>query len=237
MSAALLHGLSHDGLAACIDQTFLRPQAGPREAQKWIEENISYDFASLCVSPCFVPLATSICKESITHVCSVVGFPHGNVSTACKCFEAVQLAKAGCDELDIVMNIGAFLEGDEFFVAKEIVDIMLCVAKTGYTDIIYKVILETSYLTPDQIASATRLISRTGVRFVKTSTGFADRGASLEDVKIMVENASEGVGVKASGGIRDVDMALAMLLAGATRLGTSCGDKILAQFDERLENE
>ncbi|NTU90213.1 MAG: deoxyribose-phosphate aldolase [Actinobacteria bacterium] len=223
--------LSHTSLASCIDQTFLKPTSGFEAAEKWVTDNVNHDFATLCVSPCFAPLAYAACAGNPSRVCSVVGFPNGSTSSATKCFEAIQLIKNGCSELDIVMNIGAFLEGDEAYVAKETIDIITCVHASAQEEIIFKVILETAYLSENQICSASDLLSQTGVHFIKTSTGFAPRGASVNDIRLIASSIAGDCGIKASGGIRTLSDAIEMLAAGATRIGTSAGDRILAEFD------
>ncbi|MDH7506148.1 MAG: deoxyribose-phosphate aldolase, partial [Candidatus Acetothermia bacterium] len=150
-----------------------------------------------------------------------------------KAYEAARLVELGCREVDMVLNIGALLEGAERYVRDDIAAVVRAVDETSQGAGLVKVILETGYLEPEHIAAGSRLAVEAGARFVKTSTGFGPRGASVEDVRIMRDAVGAGVGVKAAGGIRDLATALAMLEAGADRIGTSSGTEILDAFEER----
>lgn len=224
-------------LASHIDQTLLKPTAGFAEGAKWIEANRDLGFASLCISPFLSPLAAQRLFDSPTKVCSVVSFPLGYASTEAKADEAAHLVKLGCAEIDMVINIAALLEGENAFVHHDIEAVVDAVAHASEGAGIVKVILETGYLTTADIERGCHLAVQAGAHFVKTSTGFGPRGASVEDVRTMRAAVGPDVGVKAAGGIRDLACALAMLEAGATRLGTSAGGTILVGAAEAAQSE
>jgi deoxyribose-phosphate aldolase len=199
-----------------------------------MEGSAGQGFATLCVSPFLVPLAAQRLAGTSTAVCSVAGFPLGYANTESKAEEAAHLVQLGCLEVDMVMNVAAFLEGDTEFVRDDIAAVVDQVTESSGGTGLVKVILETGYLDTDQIARASVLAVEAGAGFVKTSTGFGPRGASEEDVRVMRAAVGSEVGVKAAGGIRDLDCALAMLDAGADRLGTSAGLEILEALDARM---
>jgi deoxyribose-phosphate aldolase len=178
-------------------------------------------------------MAAGFLTSSKTGVCSVAGFPNGYAERSAKAHEAVVLAQLGCVEVDMVINIGALLEGDESYVQSDISAVVCAVDAASSGASVVKVILETGYLEEADIVLGCRLAEKAGAAFVKTSTGFGPRGASVRDVEIMRSTVSAGIGVKAAGGIRDLDAALEMLAAGATRLGTSAGIEILAEATAR----
>lgn len=216
-------------LSKAMDQTLLKPTVGMAEGIAWIEANRDHGFATLCVSPNLVPHAARILDGSATKVCSVAGFPLGYALTATKAEEASQLVRAGCDEVDMVVHIGALLAGEDDYVREDIVAVVAAVDEAGKGEAIVKVILETGHLDDAAIERGCRLAVDAGAAFVKTSTGFGPRGASVDDVRLMRATVGPDIGVKAAGGIRDLATALAMLEAGATRLGTSAGAEILAE--------
>jgi deoxyribose-phosphate aldolase len=215
-------------LAAMLDQTLLKPTAGYETASAWIESNRDSGFATLCVSPFLVPLATQRLSGSCTRVCAVVGFPNGYSLTETKAEEARRLIELGAAEIDMVMNVGAFLDGEHQLVVEDIAAVALSVCDASGDTALLKVILETGYLTPDQVVEASKLAASAGAHYVKTSTGFGPRGASVEDVRAMHGAVGPDVKVKAAGGIRDLPTALAMIEAGASRIGTSSGLEIIA---------
>jgi GTP-binding protein Era len=186
-------------------------------------------FASLCVSPFLVPLAAQRLLESPTRVCSVVAFPLGYATTEAKADEARHLVQQGCTEVDMVLNFAALLEGEDEFVHHDIQAVVAAVEHASEGEGLVKVILETAYLQPAHIERACQLAVAAGADFVKTSTGFGPRGASVEDVRLMRETVGSQIGVKASGGIRDLATTLAMIEAGASRIGCSAGIEILAE--------
>jgi deoxyribose-phosphate aldolase len=220
-------------LAASIDQTLLKPTVGLGEAAEWMESNRDLGFATLCVSPFLTALAAQRLAGSNTQVCSVVGFPLGYSLTETKAEEAVHLVELGCSEVDMVVNIAALLEGEDAYVREDIAAVVTAVDSRSEGSALVKVILETGYLADDDIVRGCRLSVEAGAAFVKTCTGFGPRGASVKDVEIMRDTVGPDVGVKAAGGIRDLDSALAMLQAGASRVGTSAGGEILAQAQAR----
>jgi len=228
-----MSSMTPEALASAIDQTLLRPVDGLAFGTSWIERNASMGFAALCVPPFLVPAAARILRGSATRVCSVCSFPLGYSLSAIKAEEARHLVASGATEVDVVINIGALIEGDGQYVLhdlKAVVDAVDAAADSAAT---VKVILETGYLDAEQIARGSRLSVEAGAHFVKTSTGFGPRGASVDDVRTMRLAVGDRAGVKASGGIRDLAAALEMLEAGASRLGTSSGDAIVAAFRER----
>ncbi|PKQ38535.1 MAG: deoxyribose-phosphate aldolase [Actinobacteria bacterium HGW-Actinobacteria-1] len=220
-------------LAGSIDQTLLKPTVGFKAAAEWIQNSAERGFASLCVSPFLVPVTSQILAGTGTKVCSVCGFPLGYSMTETKADEATQLVKLGCHEVDMVMNIAALIEAEDAFVKDDIAAVVEAVREASDGSAIVKVILETGFLDAEQIVRASRIAVTAGADFVKTSTGFGPRGASIEDVASMRATVGAGIGVKAAGGIRDLETALAMLEAGASRIGSSAGIEILEAFDAR----
>lgn len=215
-------------LAAMIDQTLLKPTAGDAAGRAWIAAQREAGFASLCVMPALVPAASAMLAGTSTAVCTVIAFPLGYALSASKADEARRAVGAGAQEVDMVVNIGAVLEGDFAGVEEDIAAVAEAVADESSGDALLKVILETGYLTPDQVRGACGAAVRGGAHFVKTSTGFGPRGASVDDVRIMRAAVGPVIGVKAAGGIRDLECALSMIDAGASRIGTSAGLEIVA---------
>jgi deoxyribose-phosphate aldolase len=220
-------------LVGAIDQTLLKPTVGYRGAAEWMQASAQAGFAALCVSPFLVPLASQVLAGTPTRVCSVVGFPLGYTNTESKAEEAAHLVNLGCHEVDMVLNFAALLEEDDDFVRDDIEAVVRTVIEHSGGSAIVKVILETGYLETAAIKRGCTLSIEAGAHFVKTSTGFGPRGASIEDVRLMRSAVGPGIGVKAAGGIRDLDTALAMIAAGASRIGTSSGLEILEAFDSR----
>jgi deoxyribose-phosphate aldolase len=221
------------GLAAAIDQTLLKPNMGEREAREWMQLQRDAGFASLCVSPFLVPAAAAILAGTSTKVCTVVAFPLGYALSVCKAQEAARLVDAGATEIDMVMNFAAALEGSWDLVGSDIAAVVAAAREASGGGAIVKVILETGYLDEACIAESCRVAVAAGADFVKTSTGFGPRGASIDDVRIMRDAVGPEVGVKAAGGIRQLDDALALLAAGASRIGTSGGLTILGELEAR----
>lgn len=220
-------------LAAMIDQTLLKPTVGLAEAAAWMEANRDLGFATLCVPPFLVPLATQRLAGSCTEVCSVVGFPLGYALTETKVEEAGHLVDLGCAEVDMVVNIGALLEGEDDLVRDDIEAVVTAVSERSGGAAIVKVILETGHLSEDDIDRGSLLAVEAGAHFVKTSTGFGPRGASARDCEIMRAAVGPTIGVKAAGGVRDLAAALEMIEAGANRIGTSAGAEIVAEANAR----
>jgi deoxyribose-phosphate aldolase len=218
-------------LAAAIDQTLLSPTVGRRAARAWMREQREAGFASLCVSPFLVPIAREVLAGTPTRVCTVASFPLGYATTDAKAGEARKLVSWGAQEVDMVANFAALLEDDDDYVRQDVAAVVHAVKTASAGRALVKVILETGYLDDARITRACLLAIEAGADFVKTSTGFGPRGASVEDVRVMREAVGGRLGIKAAGGIRDLETALAMLDAGATRLGTSAGLAILAESD------
>ena len=213
-------------LAKMIDHTILKANATQSDIEKLCDEAKKYNFASVCVNPYWVPLASDLLKNSTVKVCTVIGFPLGATSSESKASETEIAILQGADEVDMVINVGAMKNNKTDIVEKDILSVVNSARKTGKTqnkNIIVKVILETCYLTKDEIKNACLCAKNAGADFVKTSTGFGTGGATVEDVALMKETVGSLMEVKASGGIRDYETAIKMIEAGATRLGTSSG--------------
>ena len=217
-------------LAKMIDHTILKANATQSDIEKLCEEAKEYNFASVCVNPYWVHLASDLLKNSTVKVCTVIGFPLGATSSESKASETEIAILQGADEVDMVINVGAMKNNQTDIVEKDIFSVVNSARKTGKAqnkNITVKVILETCYLTKDEIKNACLCAKNAGADFVKTSTGFGIGGATVEDVKLMKETVGSSMEVKASGGIRDYETAIKIIEAGATRLGTSSGKKIL----------
>lgn len=210
-----------NNLASYIDHTLLKPTATKADILQLCEEAKQYHFASVCVNPCWVALCAETLKDTGVNVCTVIGFPLGANTSEIKAAEAAQAIKQGATEVDMVINIGALRGGNTEYVYQDI----LAVRKASEGKIL-KVIIETSYLTNEEKKKACELSAKAGADFVKTSTGFSNAGATVEDVKLMKE--ASGIKVKASGGVRTKEDALRMIEAGASRLGASAGIKIVS---------
>ena len=210
-------------IAAIIDHTLLKPEATPEMAARLCLEAKENGFYSVCVSPVFVTLAHELLTGSPVKVCTVVGFPAGVNEPDVKAYETGRAIERGADEIDMVMNLGAAKAGDWAQVGSDVESVVE--SARGH---IVKVILETCLLTDEEKARACEVCVAAGAGFVKTSTGFNRSGATVEDVRLMRATVGAGVGVKASGGIRDYETACNMIEAGATRLGASSSLKITA---------
>lgn len=205
-----------------IDHTKLGPKVKLEDIIKLTEEAIIYDFKSVCVDPIYVKYAKKALNGSDILVCTVVGFPAGTHLLSVKVFETEKAIIDGADEIDMVINQNAMLNGDFESVLKEIKAV-----KKACGDKILKVIIETCNLTKELIIKACQLAKEAGADFVKTSTGFAAGGAEVEDIKLMRQIVGKTMGVKASGGVRTYKDALKMINAGATRIGASSGIQIV----------
>ncbi|MGQ9552235.1 MAG: deoxyribose-phosphate aldolase [Candidatus Bathycorpusculaceae bacterium] len=217
--------LTREQLAKLIDYTLLKPIATKDDVRRLCEEAETYGFWSVCVNPVYVKFAASILSRSDVKVCSVVGFPFGANTTEVKAFEAGKAVDDGADEIDMVMNIGAFKSGDYEFVKADIRSVVDRVKSEK--GIVVKVIIETALLSEDEKVLACRLVKDSGADFVKTSTGFNAPGATAHDVKLMRETVGPNFGLKASGGIRTYQDAVILIEAGANRIGTSSGIAII----------
>ena len=207
-----------------IDHTLLKADASREDIRRLCDEARAHRFWSVCVNSSHVELAAQLLAGSGVKVCSVVGFPLGAMSLNAKAFETDEACRMGASEIDMVIGVGALKEGRDEYVSD---DIAAVVSVASEYDAIVKVILETCYLTPDEIVRACELACQAGAAFVKTSTGFGTGGATAEDVALMKKTVDGRALVKASGGIRDTAAALRMIEAGADRLGTSASVAIL----------
>jgi deoxyribose-phosphate aldolase len=212
-------------LAQIIDHTLVRPDAALNDLTEACENAKKYGFASVVVNSSYVAYARKLLTGSLIKVCAVVGFPHGANTTTVKIFEAMECVKNGASELDIVMNIGMVKSRRFDFVE---IDIKNIIAMTPQK--IHKVIIEAGSLTPDEITKVSQIVVRAGADFIKTSTGYGPRGATTEDVRLIKQAVGTLCRIKASGGIRDLEVATAMVEAGADRIGTSAGPAIMEQY-------
>jgi len=210
-------------LAKYIDHTLLKPESTKKQIDKIIEEAIQYEFASVCINPAWVAHCYERLKNTSVKVCTVIGFPLGATSTETKVFETMQAIKDGATEVDMVINIGELKSGNLEKVKNDIV----AVVQATKGDALTKVIIETSLLTDEEKITACKLAKEAGANYVKTSTGFSNGGATIEDIRLMRETVGPDMGVKASGGVRDLQTMKAMIEAGATRIGASAGVEIL----------
>ncbi|MGT2754919.1 deoxyribose-phosphate aldolase [Streptococcus ovis] len=205
-----------------IDHTLLKPEATEEQIMKIIAEAKEYDFASVCVNPTWVSLAAKELKGTDVKVCTVIGFPLGANTPAVKAFETKDAIANGADEVDMVINIGQLKAGNDQAVED---DIRAVVEAANGT--LTKVIIETCLLTDDEKVRACQAAVRAGADFVKTSTGFSTGGANVHDVALMRQTVGPEIGVKASGGARSTEDAIAFVEAGATRIGASAGVSIM----------
>lgn len=211
-----------------IDHTLLKPEASRAAIEKLCAEAREHQFWSVCVNLCWARLAFDLLEGSPVKVCVVVGFPLGATTTLAKMFEADQAVQAGAKEVDMVVNIGAIKSGLWDFVRDDIAGVLSSCRKDRRNKALLKVIIETALLTDDEKRRVCEIAKQVGVDFVKTSTGFASGGATVADVKLMREVVGPTMGIKAAGGVRTRADALAMIEAGATRIGTSGGVAIMA---------
>jgi deoxyribose-phosphate aldolase len=219
---------NQEDIARYIDHTLLKPDATQEQIIQLCQEAKEYQFASVCINPYWVSFCKDQLKNTDVKVCTVIGFPLGANTTVVKVAEALQAIEDGADEVDMVMNISALKSGKTVDVETDIRAVTEAVKKaTQNNRIQVKVILETCLLRDKEKILACELSEKAGADFVKTSTGFSSGGATVEDVKLMKKTVGSRMEVKASGGIRDIQTALAMIQAGATRIGTSSGVKIV----------
>lgn len=215
-------------LARIIDHTLLKATATEDQVRRLCAEAKEFGFASVCVNPCYVSLAAELLADSEVKVCTVIGFPLGACTTETKIFEADQAVGSGADELDYVLNVGNTLDGRYDLVEKEMRQ-FVALRATCSRPVIIKIILETCYLTDEQIVMVCKLARETGLDFVKTSTGFGSGGATVEHVRLMCDTVGSDLGVKASGGIRTTADAKGMVEAGASRIGASASVAIVSE--------
>ncbi len=205
-----------------IDHTLLKPTATAADIRTLCAEAIQYDFYAVCINSCYVSLAKEVLENSGVKIAAVIGFPLGAMATEIKVAEAKFCVAQGANEIDMVMNLGWFKSGLHAEITEEIKTIKDSIGKA-----ILKVILETCYLSEDEIATACKLCLEGGADFVKTSTGFGTAGATLKAVQIMKQSVGVKAQIKASGGIRDKATALGYIKAGAARIGASAGVQMM----------
>ena len=209
-------------LTKMIDHTKLGASITKAQIDQLVDEAKTYDFKSVCVNPIWVKYAKHQLKKTDVLVCTVIGFPHGTHSANVKAYEALEAVNDGADELDMVINVNALKAKDFHTILHEIKGVVAAADQRCV-----KVIIETCYLTAEEIVKASELVLEAGAQFVKTSTGFGTYGARVEDVKLMKDTVKDKAEVKASGGVRTYEDALKMIEAGATRIGTSNGVDIM----------
>jgi deoxyribose-phosphate aldolase len=211
-----------ENMAGYIDHTLLKPEATEAQIEELCREAIKYSFYSVCINPSYVKTAAQSLQGSAVRICCVIGFPLGATTTAVKAFEAAEAVENGAAEIDMVVHVGALKDKREEYVVSDIAAVVKAAAGC-----LVKVIIETGLLTEDEKVLACKLAKKAGASYVKTSTGFGPGGATVADVLLMRETVGPDLGVKASGGVRDLDAALQMIEAGATRIGTSSGVSIV----------
>ena len=213
-----------------IDHTILKPDASIEDIKRICKEAKEYNFMSVCVNPAFIDLCKNELKDSDVKVCTVIGFPLGATLPQAKALETREAVFEGADEIDMVINVTMLKAHQDDYVYNEIEKVRRsCMGK------VLKVIIETCLLTDEEKVRACLLAKKAGADFVKTSTGFSTGGATVHDIELMRKTVGADFGVKASGGIRSARSAASMILAGATRIGTSSGIQILDAWDESIE--
>ena len=230
MDLLTVHDVTYDRVAKTIDHSLLRPELTLAEIREGCELAARYDVASVCVRPADVELAASILGGSSVAVGTTIGFPHGDHRTATKVFEAERALEDGATELDMVINIGWLRSGEDARVQDDIAAVVA--AARGRA--LVKVILENAYLTKDEIVRGSRAVEAAGADFVKTSTGFAPSGATLEDLALMRATVSPAVRVKAAGGVRTLDALLEVMSVGADRCGATRTAEMLDDYRSRV---
>ncbi|MGI6325074.1 MAG: deoxyribose-phosphate aldolase [Bacilli bacterium] len=207
-----------------IDHTYLKPIGTEVDIEKLCQEALNYDFASVCVQPCYVKKAKALLKKSNVAIGTVIGFPLGANTIETKVYEIKQALKNGADEVDAVINIGALKAKNYEYLEKEVEELV-----KAASDHILKIIIEISYLDDIEIIKMCEICRNKFVNFIKTSTGFSESGATIEAVKLMKAHAGDLLEVKASGGIRTYEDTIKYIEAGASRIGTSSGVKIMEE--------
>jgi deoxyribose-phosphate aldolase len=213
-------------VAGMIDHTLLKPDATRQDIEKLCREAAEFHFATVCINPGWVSLASRLLRGTAVGVCTVVGFPLGATTADTKHYETRRAIFDGAAEIDMVINVGALKSGDLQVVERDIAAVVQPCQEAGRVS---KVIIETSLLTDDEKIAACTLAKAAGADFVKTSTGFSSGGATAQDIALMRRVVGADMGVKASGGVRDLDGLKAMVAAGATRIGASAGVKIVQE--------
>lgn len=223
----IIKNISVEQLAGMIDHTFLKPFGRKEDIEKLCAEARAYQFAMVAINPAEVETCVALLKGSGVRTGAAIGFPLGQTTVECKAFETRDAIAKGATEIDTVINVRALQKGQLDLVQRELEDMVAICRPAG---VICKVILETCYLSDKEKETVCLIAKEAGVDFVKTSTGFGTAGATVKDVELMRQVVGPAIGVKAAGGIRDLDTALAMIEAGATRIGTSSGIAIVEAY-------
>ena len=226
-----MKNLSVSELAAYFDHTQLKAYASAEDFKKLCDESMRYGFKMVAINSAPVKLCSELLKDSPVHVGAAIGFPLGQTTVACKVFETKQAIADGADEIDYVINVGEVKNGNYDYIADEMQQI---VAACREKNVISKVIFENCYLTQDEIVKVAKIARQVKPDFVKTSTGFGTGGAVLADVKLMKSVVGDDVKVKAAGGIRDLETCLAIIEAGAERIGSTSGIDIVEAYKKQL---
>lgn len=214
-------------ISSYIDYTNLKAYATLDDIKKLCDEAVKYHFTSVCVNPIYVETAKKLLENSTVSVCTVIGFPLGANTISTKEFEAIEAINNGADEIDMVINIGALKNKDYAYIKQEITDI-----RDAIDGKVLKVIIETCYLTEEEIKKMTQICNETFVNFIKTSTGFGTRGANTNDIEIINKYKNEVLEIKASGGIKTLEEVEKFIELGVTRIGTSSIDKIMSDNND-----
>ena len=227
-------GYTQEQLVALIDHTLLKPEASRADLDACIKTAIEADVKAMCIRPMDVTYSAKALEGSNVLLCTVIGFPHGTVTTATKVAETIEAVKHGAIEVDMVMNLGLFASGEYEQVQDDIAQVVKA-AKSTNPKAEVKVILETCLWSDQQVVKACELTEAAGADFVKTSTGFAASGATTEVISLMRKTVGDRLGVKASGGVRTLDAVIDMAEAGASRVGASGTTAILLEFAEKAK--
>ena len=212
-------------LSKYIDHTLLKAEARKDQIEQLCKEAAEYKFMSVCVNPTWVAYANELLQDSDVRVCTVVGFPLGATTSEVKAFEAQNAVENGADEVDMVINIG-WVKSGKFEKVQQDIE---AVVQACPENVVVKVIIETCLLTPEEIREVSLIVKKAGADFVKTSTGFSTGGATVEDVALIRETVGPDFDIKASGGVSNKEQTLAMIEAGATRIGASKGIQIVSE--------
>ena len=224
--------LDRKDIAGLTDHSLLRPDASYTNIKRLCEEALQFGFCSVCINPCFIKISKELLTGSNVRVTTVIGFPLGMTLTEVKVYEAMNASLLGADELDIVINIGALKSGDWETVRKDLSDVIM--ATKG---LIHKTIIETCYLDDNEKRRVIEIALDAGSEFIKTSSGYGSRGARVKDIRFIKGIVGDAAGIKAAGGISTLKQVLNMLEAGATRIGTSSGVKIMREFENISDAE
>lgn len=218
--------MSEKDFASMIDHTLLKPDANRALVEKYVKDALTYGFKTLVLPLSLIPVAKTI--EPSVKLCSVIGFPLGNVSTRVKVYETLVAAEEGVSEIDVVMNISFFKSGDYDSVLRDLVEVVGTAKRNGVETV--KVIIETALLSDNEKRVASEIVLRSGADFIKTNTGFLGGGATVHDVSLIKSIVGDKLKIKASGGIRHALDAISLVFAGASRIGTSSGDVLMKEY-------